>query len=313
MSGNGGNAKTDDKWRVEEQMILRVPLEMGERLARVLNGEEAGPEGGVQLAFDEDGVPCGFRYGEGATLPARLLDLPTVTESYKTLDNKSLVKMADIGQVLVVGDPSAVGEGGGGGAVDGAGALAREHPERPGELLDGLTPATRNVRQRMFRKDHADLFSDAQFVEATRNDMKRLARGENILETVEYEPMEVSEAEALRMADGVRAVEEREEEDGEEEDDEMSSSSSSGDDDEDALDLAGEEGAALRRRQAHLRQELMALDGRLTHSQRQRMTLTNQVERMRADRAIQSLSAERARIAEELNVVSQRLAKAAAR
>jgi len=289
-------------------MILRVPVDVGERLARVLNGEEEeGPEGGVQLEFDAQGVPCGFRYGSGEMLKASVLDLPTVTESYKTLDNKSLVKMADVGQVLVVGQDEAK-EGEEGHAQN----LARRHPEKPSELLDGLTPATRNVRQRMFRKDHGELLADKEFVEATRNDMRRLGRGENIVETVEYEPMEVGEAEARRMADGVRAVEEREEGDGEEEDDEMSSSGS-GSEEEEELDLAGEEGAALRRRQAQLRQELMGLEGRLAHAQRQRVTLTNQVERMKADRAIQGLSQERTRVAEELNAVSQRLAKAAAR
>jgi len=33
--------------------------------------------------------------------PASLLDLPTVTESYKTYDDSVLIKTADIGQVTL--------------------------------------------------------------------------------------------------------------------------------------------------------------------------------------------------------------------
>ena len=36
---------------------------------------------------------------EGQEHPVSLLDLPTVVESYKTLDDINLVKMTDIGQV----------------------------------------------------------------------------------------------------------------------------------------------------------------------------------------------------------------------
>ena len=37
------------------------------------------------------------------SFPARLLDLPTVTESWKTYDGANLVKSADIGQIVVIG------------------------------------------------------------------------------------------------------------------------------------------------------------------------------------------------------------------
>lgn len=43
-----------------------------------------------------------FRVGQ-ETFNARLQDLPLVTETWKTLDGKNLVKSGDIGQVVVVG------------------------------------------------------------------------------------------------------------------------------------------------------------------------------------------------------------------
>lgn len=39
---------------------------------------------------------------EGVRYPVTLQDLPTVVESYKTLDDTNLVKTADIGQVSVL-------------------------------------------------------------------------------------------------------------------------------------------------------------------------------------------------------------------
>lgn len=37
------------------------------------------------------------------TFQCRLQDLPTVTETWKTLDGKNLVKSGDIGQMVLVG------------------------------------------------------------------------------------------------------------------------------------------------------------------------------------------------------------------
>lgn len=48
----------------------------------------------------EDGRTGNFRVG-GRTLPASLLDLPGVVESWKTYDDNHLVKSADIGQVRI--------------------------------------------------------------------------------------------------------------------------------------------------------------------------------------------------------------------
>jgi transcription initiation factor TFIID subunit 7 len=73
---------------------------------------------------------------------AKLVDLPTIIESSKTLDRKSLYKTADICQMLVVGD-----------------AISHEetilaYPSRPSDYAypHGITPPLRWVRKRRFRK-----------------------------------------------------------------------------------------------------------------------------------------------------------------
>jgi hypothetical protein len=70
---------------------------------------------------------------QGKEYPVTVLDLPCVTETYKTYDDVNLVKAADVGQVLVVGDA--------------VGLAAQEH-----EARDGITPPMRNPRARVFRK-----------------------------------------------------------------------------------------------------------------------------------------------------------------
>jgi transcription initiation factor TFIID subunit 7 len=70
---------------------------------------------------------------EGRDYQLTLLNLPTVTESYKTYDDINLVKTGDIGQVLVVGDIS-------------------EEEANTGEISDGVTLPLRKARSRIFRK-----------------------------------------------------------------------------------------------------------------------------------------------------------------
>jgi transcription initiation factor TFIID subunit 7 len=66
--------------------------------------------------------------------PASLLDLPAVVESYKTYDDNSLVKTADIGQMIMV----------------------RESGDAAPDVIEcrhGLTPPMRDARKRRFRRE----------------------------------------------------------------------------------------------------------------------------------------------------------------
>lgn len=86
---------------MEEQFILRVPPNVAEQIERLLN--ESNPSSSsedksLDLQFTEDGRSGEFVIGD-EHFPAYLLDLPSVVESYKTYDDNSLVKTADISQV----------------------------------------------------------------------------------------------------------------------------------------------------------------------------------------------------------------------
>lgn len=118
--------------KMEEHFILRVPPDVAERLERVLSEDPAaGNDASIDLSFTEDGRTGTFVIGEDS-FPATLLDLPAVVESYKTYDDNMLIKTADVGQMIMVGDHS---------------------PPESFEYRHGITPPMRDARRRRFRKN----------------------------------------------------------------------------------------------------------------------------------------------------------------
>ncbi|KAI7844401.1 hypothetical protein COHA_001996 [Chlorella ohadii] len=124
---------------VEEQYILRVKdPALADELRAALQAEDpqSAAACGVQLVFQDSDRQGTFVF-KGRQYPVTVLNLPSVVESYKTLDDVNLVKTTDIGQVLVVGSAADPGV-----APDEAAG---------GEARDGVTPPMRNARGRIFR------------------------------------------------------------------------------------------------------------------------------------------------------------------
>ncbi|KAM0045088.1 putative TAFII55 protein region [Helianthus debilis subsp. tardiflorus] len=87
--------------------------------------------------------------------PASLLDLPTIVESYKTYDDNVLIKTADVGQMIVVGEE-----------VD--------PPLDVAECRHGLTPPMRDARRRRFRRE-PDL--NPELVQRVEKDLLNIMNG----------------------------------------------------------------------------------------------------------------------------------------
>ncbi|RDY01220.1 Transcription initiation factor TFIID subunit 7, partial [Mucuna pruriens] len=120
---------------MDEQFILRVPPNVAERIERLLNesNPSSSEDKSLDLTFSEDGRSGTFMIGN-ETFPASLLDLPCVVESYKTYDDNSLIKSADIGQMIMV----------------------RESGDAAPDVIEyrhGLTPPMRDARKRRFRRE----------------------------------------------------------------------------------------------------------------------------------------------------------------
>ncbi|XP_021738323.1 transcription initiation factor TFIID subunit 7-like isoform X1 [Chenopodium quinoa] len=119
---------------MEEQFILRVPPSIAERIEQLLNEDPSSSEDkSLDLSFTEDGRSGTFMIGD-ERFPASLLDLPCVTESYKTYDDSVLIKTADIGQMILVRE-------------------GNDNPPDTVEYRHGLTPPMRDARRRRFRRE----------------------------------------------------------------------------------------------------------------------------------------------------------------
>ena len=104
---------------------------------------------------------------------AKLVDLPTITEVHKSFDKKNIFKVADVCQMLLVGDR----------ILNEDTVLAL--PTNPKEYVyaHGLTPPLRNVRTRRFRKR-----ASAKTIESVEKEVDRLfnldARSERTTYTI---------------------------------------------------------------------------------------------------------------------------------
>ncbi|KAJ6427954.1 hypothetical protein OIU84_023374 [Salix udensis] len=158
---------------MEEQLILRVPPSIAEKLDRLLSETaSSSEEQSLDLSFSEDGRSGTFVIGD-ERFPASLLDLPCVVESYKTYDDCALVKTSDIGQMVMVRE---------------AGDTAPDVVE----YRHGLTPPMRDARKRRFRRE-PDL--NPELVQRVEKDLLNIMAGGTV---------DNADAEANEQEEGVQ-------------------------------------------------------------------------------------------------------------
>lgn len=89
----------DDGVELENQFILRMPEEPAKALREILQSTNSNLKDRMSIQLDND-----LRYGEVRfdhwLLHAKIVDLPTIIECLKTIDNKSFYKSADICQMV---------------------------------------------------------------------------------------------------------------------------------------------------------------------------------------------------------------------
>uniref|UniRef100_UPI00358E7E8C transcription initiation factor TFIID subunit 7 isoform X2 n=1 Tax=Myxine glutinosa TaxID=7769 RepID=UPI00358E7E8C len=150
--------------------------EYAESVRRMLHSGVMNLKDRLNIEFHPDGRHGTVRV-DGVPLSARLVDLPCIVESLKTIDKKTFYKTADICQMLICsadGDlcppEEEVDEGGQSGAV-----ARRKEKEREKKFLfnHGLTPSLKNVRKRRFRKAAKKKYIECPDVE---KEVKRLLR-----------------------------------------------------------------------------------------------------------------------------------------
>ncbi|CAG9782116.1 unnamed protein product [Diatraea saccharalis] len=158
---------------LESQFIMRLPEEPAKLLRGILKSGD-NLKNRLTIQIDND-----MRHGEVRfdhwLMHAKIVDLPTVIESMKTIDNKSFYKTADICQMMICKDepdqPPTEEE-----------SPAKNKKKDPYKVdkkflwPHGITPPTKNVRKRRFRKTLKKKFVEAPEIE---KEVKRLLRADN--------------------------------------------------------------------------------------------------------------------------------------
>ncbi|XP_017770491.1 PREDICTED: transcription initiation factor TFIID subunit 7-like [Nicrophorus vespilloides] len=174
------NRGFDPDSELESQFILRLPMEPAKVLREAIRNNSTLKDI-ISLKIDND-----LRHGEVRVdqwlMIAKVVDLPTVVESLKTIDGKGFYKTADICQMLLCRheDDQVTDE-------DSPQKTKKKDSlkvEKKYLWPHGITPPTKNVRRRRFRKTLKKKYVEAPEIE---KEVKRLLRIDNDAVSVKWE------------------------------------------------------------------------------------------------------------------------------
>eukprot|EP01080_Neovahlkampfia_damariscottae_P011842 gene11842-5172_t len=106
----------------ESQFLFRLPSSIASKLRGMLNSNAVKD---IEIIFKDERNGT-FKF-DGKEYRTKLVDLPTITEAYKSIDLMTYYKAGDISQMIVV--------------------LEDQNEEIPIELDDGITPSMKNIRK----------------------------------------------------------------------------------------------------------------------------------------------------------------------
>ncbi|XP_072765127.1 transcription initiation factor TFIID subunit 7 [Anoplolepis gracilipes] len=174
-------SRNEPQVELESQFILRLPPEPSRGLREALRSNLPLKDR-LMIKLEND-----MRYGEVRfdhwLLHAKVVDLPTIVESLKTIDNKSFYKTADICQMLICkeeDDHTATDE-------ESPVKQKKKDPNKVDKKFlwpHGITPPSKNVRRRRFRKTLKKKYVEAPEIE---KEVKRLLREDNDAVNVKWE------------------------------------------------------------------------------------------------------------------------------
>ncbi|XP_003427554.1 transcription initiation factor TFIID subunit 7 [Nasonia vitripennis] len=174
-------SRSEPQVDLENQFVMRLPPEPAKVLRETLqSGLPLKDRLSVKLEND-------LRYGEVRfdhwLLHGRVVDLPTIIESMKTIDNKSFYKTADICQLLICkeeDDQTTTDE-------ESQVKQKKKDPTKVDKKFlcpHGITPPLKNVRKKRFRKTLRKKYVEAPEIE---KEVRRLLRNDNEAANVRWE------------------------------------------------------------------------------------------------------------------------------
>ena len=123
---------------------------------------------GVSCAPSEDGSTLWYFHCDGASYPARLVNLPCPVEVHKTLDHAMYYKCANVGQILIVYEDAT--------HLEEAESVSGYRTEGyPSYYHSGLTPPMKRVVKRRFvARQHRSVAPPRSDVSAVEKELKEL-------------------------------------------------------------------------------------------------------------------------------------------
>ena len=170
---------------LENQFILRLPEDQAHLLRHEVDKGALKDKLKVEILGDNRHATVKFH---STSFSAKLMTLPCVIESWKTLDKKSFWKTADICQLLVCKDEDAPES-----SSDEEESKHADHYKKQQAIAKkfqyphGLTPPLKNVRKKRFRKTAKKKYIEAPEVE---KEVKRLLRADISAVDVTYEVLQ---------------------------------------------------------------------------------------------------------------------------
>ncbi|KAH7889394.1 TAFII55 protein conserved region-domain-containing protein [Phlebopus sp. FC_14] len=163
----------DEDLTFEEQFILRMPPgEDCEKLRKMIQSREISNDVWFKFKDSRRGV---FHIGN-SLYSFKLVDLPCIVESQKTLDNKQMFKVADICQMLVVEN-----------RLQNEDAVTANRNVNVDEFIwpHGITPPLHHVRKRRFRKR-----VNKRTIESVEEEVERLLAADNLASDMKFEVLD---------------------------------------------------------------------------------------------------------------------------
>lgn len=179
--------RRDDGADLETQFILRLPEEPAMALREAIQSGAGNLKERLSISLEND-LRKGMVRLDDRYLYAKVVDIPTIIESLKTIDKKSFYKTADVCQMIVCKespDPITDDES------------PQKNKKKDPNKVDkkylyphGITPSLKNVRKRRFRKTLKKKNVELPEIE---KEVKRLLRVDNEAVNVKWEIVECEE------------------------------------------------------------------------------------------------------------------------
>jgi len=174
---------------LETQFILRMPEEPAAALREAIQSGAPNLKERLSISLEGD-LRKGMVRMDDRYLYAKVVDLPCIMESLKTIDKKSFYKTSDVCQMIICKeepDPITDDE-----------SPVKNKKKDPNKVdkkylyPHGITPSLKNVRKRRFRKTLKKKNVELPEIE---KEVKRLLRVDNEAVNVKWEIVECEEAE----------------------------------------------------------------------------------------------------------------------